>query len=234
MKRILFTGLFTLFAFTIGFLYVEKAKLEQAISDSNNELKEQQIEIEMMELKQHLSNFNASEDMVLNYESWVASSLLAEQFFEDSDGKFKKEWGIFLAELAQQREIDPFIVYELLKTETGGTFDPTLVGPETRYGHAYGMAQFMKNTAPWIAEMAELPYEDDLLFDPLYSIQLSVVYLHYLYDQYEDWNYALTAYHRGVGGLENYIDDHGTAKSDYAVEIQENAQKLDDAVAYSN
>ena len=66
---------------------------------------------------------------MLNYASWVQSKQLAEQLYKDSNGLFQKEWGLFLGELAQKKNIDPYIVYELLRTETGNTFDPSLVGP---------------------------------------------------------------------------------------------------------
>jgi soluble lytic murein transglycosylase-like protein len=226
MKRI-HISLILFLTFITGFLYYENTQLQDTIKESEEVNKEQKKILEMKEMQLYYVNHPVSLDAALNYESWIASTLVAEQLYEDSDGEFKKEWGIFLGEIAQQRDINPYIVYELLKTETGGTFDPDLVGPKTRFGHAYGMAQFMKNTAPWIAEMADLPYEDNLLFDPLYSIQLSVEYLHYLYDKYENWDHALTAYHRGVGGLRTYIANNGHAKSAYAVEIQENAREFE-------
>ncbi|MCL7748406.1 lytic transglycosylase domain-containing protein [Halalkalibacter alkaliphilus] len=234
MKRKITLSLVILLSFLAGFLYFENTKLQQTITETENEIEEQKTKLEMKEMEEYFATNSEATDVTLSYETWVESTKLAEQLLEDSGGKFEKEWGIFLGEIAAQRDIDPFIVYELLRTETGGSFDPTLVGPETRFGHAYGMAQFMKNTAPWIAEMAGLPYNDDLLFDPLYSIQLSVEYLNYLYNKYEDWDYALTAYHRGVGGLENYIDANGHAKSAYAIEIQENAEEIGDLIAYSN
>ncbi len=70
--------------------------------------------------------------------------------------------------------------------ETGSAFDLKAIGPETKYGRAYGMAQFMENIAPWVADMADLPYYADLLFDPLYSIQLAIEYIAFLHDQYDD------------------------------------------------
>ncbi|GGC91899.1 hypothetical protein GCM10007216_23290 [Thalassobacillus devorans] len=155
---------------------------------------------------------------------WQELEINADRLVKESEGRFKKSWAMFLVRESERYEIDPFLVYELLNVETGGTFNPELVGPSTKYGRAYGMAQFMKNTAPWIAEMGGLPYEDELLFDPYYSMQLSLIYLDYLHEKYGNWNEALTAYHRGVGGLENYKKENGHARSWYAVEIQENAE----------
>ncbi|WP_079708483.1 transglycosylase SLT domain-containing protein [Paraliobacillus ryukyuensis] len=168
-----------------------------------------------------------------NYLDWASLETTAKSFTEDSSGNFKTSWGIYLANEAKKYAIDPYLVYELLKVETGGTFNPKLVGPETKYGHAYGMSQFMKNTAPWIADMAGLPYEDKLLLDPYYSIQLSICYLDYLHHEYGNWDEALTAYHRGIAGMEAYKQKNGTAKSDYALTIQQNA-KTHRTVAFAN
>jgi soluble lytic murein transglycosylase-like protein len=165
-------------------------------------------------------------DHLNGYNTWIESQNLAELFHQESDGDFKKDWGLFLVQEAKRYNVDPYIVYELIKIESGNTFNPKLVGPETKYGHAYGMTQFMKNTAPWIASMADLPYEHEMLFDPYYSIQLAIVYLDFLHKRYdENWDKALTAYNRGIFGLESYIQKYGHAKSSYAVKIQNGANK---------
>ncbi|WP_353626349.1 transglycosylase SLT domain-containing protein [Bacillus sp. JCM 19041] len=156
---------------------------------------------------------------------WSDSMVLAETLYEDSEGHFKQEWGMYLGHLTAQRDMDPFLVYELLKLESGPSFDTNAVGPQTKYGRAYGMAQFMTNTAPWIADMAGVEYRQELLFDPFYAIQLSVEYLDFLYDYYEDWDKTLTAYNRGIGGLETFMEQNGHAKSDYAVTITEQAEE---------
>ncbi|SIS36857.1 lytic transglycosylase domain-containing protein [Salimicrobium flavidum] len=160
-----------------------------------------------------------------NVESWKTMNKKAENLVSESEGKFKKTWALFLVKESKAHDIDPFIVYELLKVETGNTFDPELVGPETEYGQAYGMSQFMTNTAPWIADMADLSYEKGKLFDPYYSMKLSVTYLDFLKQEYDgDWDKALTAYHRGMGGLEQYMSENGDAKSWYALEIQSKSE----------
>ncbi|ARK30594.1 lytic transglycosylase domain-containing protein [Halalkalibacter krulwichiae] len=224
--------LITVLSSMAGFFLLQNINLSKQIEEAKKFEEVQKVNQNMQEMQGYFASKLVSVDFDKNYDSWVTSMDVADQLHEDSDGNFKKEWGLFLAELSQQHEIDPFIVYELLKTETGGTFDPTLVGPETRFGHAYGLAQFMKNTAPWIADMADLPYNDELLFDPLYSIQLSVTYLDFLYNKYNDWDHALTAYHRGMGGLETYLGENGHAKSAYAVEIQDGAKQFD-LIAYN-
>ncbi|MDQ0258064.1 soluble lytic murein transglycosylase-like protein [Evansella vedderi] len=207
---------------TFGYEYRKLNEQVQALIIENKQM-EETLDAEI--LKDYVEDLPEDlREYSIDYDSWTLAKEISEYFYEDSDGRFKEEWGHFLTLAAESKEIDPFIVYELLRVETGGTFDPKTVGPETMYGHAYGLAQFMKNTAPWIAEMAGIDYEEDKLFDPYYSIQLAVTYLDFLYHQYGDWNYALTAYHRGIYGLEQYIYENGHARSWYAVEIQESAK----------
>ncbi|MEK4564544.1 transglycosylase SLT domain-containing protein [Alkalihalobacillus sp. FSL R5-0424] len=212
-----------------GYFAFEANSLKQAVKDTENELTRLEIEKDGLELS---SNTELSESSAPSYSQWIQSSELAEQLYKDSEGRFKREWGLFLGELTQQKGMDPYIVYELLKVETGGSFDPTAVGPETRFGVAYGMGQFMTNTAPWIADRANLEYKQEYLFEPLYSIQLSVEYLDFLYEEYEDWDYALTAYNRGMTGLKKYVEKNGNAKSQYAVTIQQGVMQHD-AIAFN-
>jgi hypothetical protein len=197
--------------------------------------KELQISIDKYEVMHHeLEEINhilaleeSSELVESSYHSWEDSKKLAKKFHIDSNGKFSKEWGLFLSEKAKEYSINPYILFELIKVETGGTFKPDTVGPKTKYGRAYGLAQFMENTGPWIANMADLPYEKELLYNPYYSMELVVVYLDFLFKRYGDWDHTLTAYHRGMYGLEKFINNRGHSKSWYSEEIQENAKKLE-------
>lgn len=221
---ILVIAALSVFSFLLGYEYIQTKEKIQELKIAKEDLRKQQgMDLEVERMKGYIDHL--PDDYELSgYDGWKKAKRVSSHLYDDSEGAFKKDWGTFLALEAQQREIDPMLVYELLKVETGGEFDPDLVGPKTEYGQAYGIAQFMKNTGPWIADMADLPYKDEMLFDPHYSIQLSIVYLEFLYKEYGDWNHALTAYHRGMYGLEQYIEENGDAKSWYAVEILENAE----------
>ncbi|REJ10601.1 transglycosylase SLT domain-containing protein [Halobacillus trueperi] len=204
-------------------------KQEKALADQKQELKNKNEklskEIERLQsTNDYLKEQPSAAEEKNGYHTWPEIEKKADRLVKESDGNFKKSWAMYLVKEAERYKINPFLVYELLKVETGGTFDPELVGPETKYGHAYGMSQFMKNTAPWIADMAGLPYEEELLFDPYYSMQLSLVYLDFLQNKYDNWDEALTAYHRGMGGLKEYKEENGHAESWYAKEIQEKAE----------
>lgn len=223
-KTILFITIL-LFTVTSIFFINENNALKMEIHDleENQEKLEETFNQELVDrYLNHLAE--TDEPLFSSYTAWKEAEEFVSHFSKDSGGSFEEEWGFFLVMDAKRREIDPLLVYELLKVETGGTFDPQLVGPETPFGHAYGLAQFMENTAPWIAEKAGLDYSKEKLFEPLYSIQLSLAYLDFLHNYYGDWDHALTAYHRGMYGLEQYINENGHARSWYAVEIQENAE----------
>ncbi|SDN08509.1 transglycosylase SLT domain-containing protein [Sediminibacillus halophilus] len=209
--------------------YAKDNQKIDAISQEKEEIKAQIVELkqENKQLRSEKKYLQSQQSELTNkngYLTWPKIEQIADTFVEESDGRFKKSWALYLVKEAQKFDIDPKIVFELLKVETGGTFDAELVGPETKYGKAYGMGQFMKNTAPWVAEMAGLPYEEELLYDPYYSMQLSIVYLDYLHNEYGKWEEALTAYHRGMNGMEEFVRKNGDAKSWYAVEILSNAE----------
>lgn len=216
---------------TIPFLFmlsgIEKEQVHQHLDmlDEKQESLERTEKIEAEEVFPEVLRPISSE---ITYQEWKAAEDEAENFYEKSDGLFNKEWGVFMSYHANDKDIDPAIVYELLSVETGETFDPDLVGPETRYGRAFGMAQFMTNTGPWIADMADIDYEKEFLYNPYYSMRLSVEYLDHLHNKYDgDWNKALTAYHRGIAGMNTYMKENGDAKSWYAVEIQEKAKDME-------
>lgn len=138
---------------------------------------------------------------------------------------------------ANRHDIPVEILIKLLKTESN--FNKDTVGPLTAYGHAYGIAQFMENTAPWIAEMADLDYDKEYLFDPLYSITLAATYLNYLqygdehtHAGFHDWHATLTAYNRGIGGFKTYVRDHQTTVSRFSNTIIKQAREI--ALDHSN
>ncbi|MDQ0205567.1 lytic transglycosylase domain-containing protein [Alkalicoccobacillus murimartini] len=229
LQRFVYASLIA-FAMLTGFFAYNTYSLNQIVQEKDQELFHLTREKDEMELQ---TNTKLSGSTEPSYTNWIQSSELADQLYKESEGRFEKEWGLFLGELTQEKGMDPYIVYELLKVETGGSFDPNVEGPKTRFGVAYGMAQFMTNTAPWIADRANLEYKKELLFEPLYSIQLSVEYLDYLYEEYEDWDYALTAYNRGMTGLKNYVEKNGHARSDYAVTIQQGVMHHE-SIAFNN
>lgn len=208
----------------------KKLELADELSEWKREYENQLVELDMLIDAQKELNHDDIEHVSLNptkqsvhYIDWKERKEIVETIVEDSGGKFETSWAYFLVEKAEEFDVDPFIVYELIKIETGATFDPNLVGPDTRYGNARGLGQIMhSNTAAWLVSMAGLEYEGkEQLFDPYFSIELTVVYLDFLYGRYGNWEEALTAYNRGMYGLEQYVERRGHARSSYAVTILE-------------
>lgn len=207
----------------------ERAKVAEQLSTWKNEYEYKLTELEMLieankeSLHQYnieQVSFNQKNDTV-NYDDWKKRREFVSDVIKDSQGKFQESWAYFLVEKAIDLNVDPYIVYNLIKVETGGTFDPNLVGPDTKYGNARGLGQIMhSNTAAWLASLAGLEYYGkEQLFDPYFSIELTVVYLDFLYRKYGNWEEALTAYNRGMYGLEQYKARTGHAKSSYATKI---------------
>ncbi|CQR46864.1 Transglycosylase SLT domain protein [Paraliobacillus sp. PM-2] len=233
MRKDFTVALLGIVSITVIILLISLKQYSTQIDALTKENEQLSLQTQKLESEINFSKPKTIKSDQMNYATWGELENIATSFSNDSEGAFKKSWGIYLVNESKKHELDPYLIYELLKVETGGTFDPKLVGPETKYGHAYGMSQFMKNTAPWIANMADLPYDDELLFDPYYSIKLSIVYLDFLHQQYNDWNEALTAYHRGMAGMEAYKQANGSAKSNYAIKIQSNAE-THRTVAFAN
>lgn len=147
------------------------------------------------------------------------------------DKKLSEDEMFHLVKEANRLDVPVELLLKLLKVESN--FNNELVGPATKYGHAYGIAQFMKNTAPWISKMANLEYEFQKLFDSYYSITLAATYLHFLqygddvgHEGYQDWHSSLTAYNRGMGGLRTYEKRHQTTISSYSDKIISEAEMI--------
>lgn len=147
-----------------------------------------------------------------------------EHYLEEIDHQLTEEQMTHLIKEANLHKVPKGMLLKLLDVESN--FEEDLVGPPTKYGHAYGMSQFMTNTAPWVADMAGMDYEFDDLFDPKYSITLAVTYLHYLqygdnhsHDGYNNWHTTLTAYHRGMGGMRAYKRNNNTTVTNYSKSI---------------
>lgn len=142
------------------------------------------------------------------------------------DGKIADEDVYHLVREANRHKVPSHILLNLLKVESN--FQEDAVGPQTAYGRAYGIAQFMTNTAPWIADMSEMDYSKDLLLDVQYSITLAAAYLHFLqygddqyHDGYDNWHSSLTAYHRGMAGMQKFKQRQQTTISWYSEKIMD-------------
>lgn len=117
--------------------------------------------------------------------------------------------------------ISPVIMLELIKTES--SFLPHALSKDG----ARGLCQIRPVTAKEAAQELGLEYQPELLFDAEYSIKLGTYYLAKLVKLYDyDYHRALTAYNRGIKGMNEYIKRTGTPVSNYSSRISENSLAL--------
>jgi soluble lytic murein transglycosylase len=72
---------------------------------------------------------------------------------------------------------------------------------------ALGLMQLMPNTASWLCETMNIPYNQDLLFNPLYNLDIGAFYLSYLIEKFEETNVVLAAYNAGEGNVLEWLNN---------------------------
>ncbi|WP_332628830.1 hypothetical protein [Halalkalibacter flavus] len=78
-RKITLISLVILLSFLAGVLYFENTKLQQTITETENELEEQKTKLEMKELEEYFATNSEATDVTLTYETWVESTMLAEK-----------------------------------------------------------------------------------------------------------------------------------------------------------
>ena len=111
--------------------------------------------------------------------------------------KYKEE----IMTVSEEYGLDPCLVAAVINTESG--FDPDAVSK----AGAIGLMQLMPSTAEWAAGMRGMTYNEALLTEPQYNIELGCWVLNYLLKRYNNERYALIAYNAGSGTLESWLKD---------------------------
>lgn len=94
---------------------------------------------------------------------------------------------------------------------------PNLVHRNWDGSRDYGLMQINERTLPHLAAVTGTP--PDAVLDPLRNVTMGIYHLGYLKEKYGDWHHALTAYNRGEYGLQLYVQDRGTGKSEYSQRV---------------
>lgn len=103
---------------------------------------------------------------------------------------------------AEQNNIDKFLVYAVIKTES--SFDPDAV---SNVG-ARGLMQIMEETFDWIKYKLgdeNTTYSD--MFKPEENIRYGCYLLGYLYDEFGNIDATMAAYHAGRGKVNEWLAD---------------------------
>ena len=72
---------------------------------------------------------------------------------------------------------------------------------------AVGIMQIMPRTAAWVAGKIGIEYQEKMLFDAEYSLNLGSYYLSYLIDFFQDEKLGICAYNAGQGNVSAWICD---------------------------
>ena len=107
---------------------------------------------------------------------------------------------------SSQYGVEPAIVASVANVESG--FNERAKSEKG----AIGIMQLIPSTAQWLAGKIKKNYNQELLFDGEYNIQLGSYYLSYLFGQFNDFKTAICAYNAGQGNVKKWLDDKELSK----------------------
>lgn len=132
----------------------------------------------------------------------VKSSL---SFFYEKN--YPHEYEEYVLKYAKAYDIDPDIVWAVIKTESD--FDPNA----TSNVGARGLMQIMEDTCQWI----KTKLDDDTttfeqMYDPETNIRFGSFFISYLYREFGSYETAIAAYHAGRGAAGQWLKNEEYSK----------------------
>jgi soluble lytic murein transglycosylase len=127
-----------------------------------------------------------------------------------SKNLFPIEYQSDIARVAEEYDLDPYLVAAVAKAESG--FDPAAVSPVG----AVGLMQLMPDTAEWLIGLDIWRGDSDpRLTDPADNLGLGACYLAYLTAKFgeEHLTATLAAYNAGPGSVGHWIEAAGGAEA---------------------
>lgn len=130
---------------------------------------------------------------------------------------FPVKYKNYVVKYAKQNEIDPYLVFAVVKAESG--FDEFAT---SRKG-AKGLMQLMDKTAEWGAnEVGITNFNSQMLYEPDINIRIGCWYLKRLITEFEgNVNMALLAYNGGSGKVRKWLEGTSTEELMENVPYQE-------------
>ena len=121
---------------------------------------------------------------------------------------YKKDYSEYVEKYAKENNIDPLIIYSIIKAESN--FEKNAVSNKG----ATGLMQLLDETANEVARNEALEYNSaETLYNPEKNIRLGVKYYATLNDELGNYIIALAAYNAGIGTVNNWIKQ-GIIKKD--------------------
>lgn len=109
------------------------------------------------------------------------------------------EYKAIIFERAREHGLDPYLVAAVIRTESH--FQPDATSSQG----ARGLMQIMPETGRWAAAEMQIPYSEELLYDPDYNIRMGCWYLAELHREFGDTVLALAAYNGGRTNVANWL-----------------------------
>ncbi len=121
---------------------------------------------------------------------------------------YKTEYRQYVEMYAEQNNVDPLLVYAIIKAESN--FDKDALSNKG----ACGLMQLMDETAKEVAQNSVIEYETGkTLYNPEQNIAIGIAYFKDLQNHFKNDGLALAAYNAGIGNVSKWIKQ-GTIKAD--------------------
>ena len=124
---------------------------------------------------------------------------------------YKKEYSEYVEKYAENYNVDPNLVYAVIKAESNFNSDAK------SSKDAIGLMQLVESTAKDVCKKVDIQLTDDelkeKLLEPEININLGTKYLSILIEKYQNIEIAITAYNAGIGTVDNWIEK-GIIKAD--------------------
>ena len=121
---------------------------------------------------------------------------------------FPQGYASLVEDASRETGVAPSLIYAVIRTESH--FRPDV----TSYAGAVGLMQLTPDTFDWLQSIA--PEGEHIppsgLIDPEINIRYGTKFLRRLFDEFEDPQVALSAYHAGRGNVQKWLADQTVVK----------------------
>jgi len=112
------------------------------------------------------------------------------------------EYRALIDRCATDNQVDPVVVAALIRNESH--YNPDALSKQG----ARGLMQIMPSTGQWIASQMQVPYSDEMLWDPEYNIRLGCWYLDNLSREFGgDLVLVLASYNAGRNNVKKWVNE---------------------------
>lgn len=187
LKLAVFIALFVLFTGILYGVVQDQELLERNIDFLHERINNMYLKIDDLQLQ--LDSLQQQQDELLRYKDLSDLTSLPIDIVS------------YAFAVANEYEFAPELLLGLIHTESEG--NPNSTGNNKNGTKDRGLGQLNDGTSPWLwAQVFDVPFRQELLYDPYINITLTAWYLNYLWKLNDgDLHKTLTAYNRGQRGM---------------------------------